>query len=69
MAKGARASTRKANNAKLKSRVFGPVEDARTQRLAAKLQELVSQPKPKATEKDLTMGDEDGGMELLFGLS
>jgi hypothetical protein len=45
MAKGARASTRKANNAALKSRVFGPVEDARTQRLSTKLLELARQPK------------------------
>lgn len=50
MAKGARASTKKANNQKLKSRVFGPVEDARTQRLSAKLLELVSQAKPKPEE-------------------
>lgn len=47
MAKGARASTRKANNAALKSKVFGPVEDARTQRLSAKLLELAQQPKKK----------------------
>lgn len=45
MAKGARASTKKENNSKLKSRVFGPVETARTERLSAKLQELASQPK------------------------
>lgn len=47
MAKGARASTRKANNAALKSKVFGPVEDARTQRLSAKLLELAQQPKKR----------------------
>lgn len=52
MAKGARASTRKANNVALKSRVFGPVEDARTQRLSAKLLELAQQPKKK---DDVTM--------------
>jgi hypothetical protein len=46
MAKGARASTKKANHQKLKARVFGPVEDARTERLSAKLLELASQPKP-----------------------
>jgi hypothetical protein len=53
MAKGARASTRKANNSKLKSRVFGPVETARTERLSAKLLELASQPKPKQGTDDL----------------
>ncbi len=50
MAKGARASTKKENNRKLKSKVFGPVEDARTARLSAKLLELVSQPKPKPAD-------------------
>jgi Protein of unknown function (DUF2423) len=57
MAKSARASTRKRNNAALRSKIFGPAHDARTQRLSAKLQELVSQPKPledKATEVDAT---------------
>jgi hypothetical protein len=59
MAKGARSSTKKANNVKLKHRVFGPVETARTERLSAKLMELVSQPKPKP---DVAM-DVDEGME------
>ncbi|MCJ1419383.1 hypothetical protein MMC32_005738 [Xylographa parallela] len=45
MAKGLRASTKKANRVKLRSKVFGPVEDARTQRLSAKLLELASKPK------------------------
>jgi len=58
MAKGARASTNKANNAKLKSRVFGPVETERTARLSAKLLELASQPKP--TRDDVAMGEEEG---------
>lgn len=58
MAKGARASTRKANNAALKSRVFGPVEDARTQRLSAKLVELAQQPKKK----------DDVSMEVIDGM-
>ena len=46
MAKGLRASTRKRNNAKLRSTVFGPASDARTGRLSAKLQEIASQPRP-----------------------
>ena len=46
MAKGLRASTRKKNNAKLRSTVFGPASDARTERLSAKLQEIASQPRP-----------------------
>lgn len=46
MAKGLRSSVKKANNKKLKARVFGPVVDARTERLSAKLMELAAQPKP-----------------------
>lgn len=65
MAKGARASTTKANNARLKSKVFGPVETDRTARLSAKLLELVAQPKPtpaekKPIEKDVEMETADG---------
>ncbi|KAG9235505.1 hypothetical protein BJ875DRAFT_458898 [Amylocarpus encephaloides] len=51
MAKGARASVRKANNARLKQMVFGPVEAARNERLSAMLLELASQPKPTAVEE------------------
>lgn len=60
MAKGARASTKKANHQKLKSRVFGPVESARTERLSAKLLELASQPKPKPVKEDIVMDSEEG---------
>ncbi|CZT46208.1 uncharacterized protein RSE6_06607 [Rhynchosporium secalis] len=56
MAKGSRASTKKANNAKLKSRVFGPVETDRTARLSAKLMALAAQPK---TKKDVEMEEEE----------
>lgn len=51
MAKSARASVMKRNHAKLRATVFGPVSDARTARLAAKLQDLASQPKPLQNEK------------------
>ena len=54
MAKGLRASTRKRNNAKLRSTVFGPVIDARTERLSAKLQEIAAKPRP----------DQERGMEV-----
>ncbi|KAJ5658057.1 uncharacterized protein N7484_001706 [Penicillium longicatenatum] len=50
MAKSIRASVSKRNRANLRKKVFGPVVDARTERLAAKLQELASQPRPKAPE-------------------
>ncbi|OWO99869.1 hypothetical protein B2J93_6924 [Marssonina coronariae] len=63
MAKGARASTTKANNAKLKSKVFGPVETDRTARLSAKLLELASQPRPKPPVKDVAMEAEDAAAE------
>jgi Protein of unknown function (DUF2423) len=60
MAKGARASTKKANHQKLKTRVFGPVESARTERLSAKLLELATQPKPKPVKEDIAMESEEG---------
>ncbi|KAL4737237.1 hypothetical protein BDV11DRAFT_172130 [Aspergillus similis] len=50
MAKSVRASIQKRNKAKLRSTVFGPAVDARTERLSAKLQELAAQPKPRAQE-------------------
>ncbi|KAI1378275.1 hypothetical protein F4677DRAFT_389602 [Hypoxylon crocopeplum] len=50
MAKSARSSSRKANNQRLKSKVFGPVEEARAERLSAKLLELAAQPKPPKPE-------------------
>ncbi|KAK5162386.1 hypothetical protein LTR04_003899 [Oleoguttula sp. CCFEE 6159] len=53
MAKSSRSSVRKTNNAKLKSRVFGPVEAARTQRLSARLLDLASQSKPPRTEMEV----------------
>ncbi|CEO58498.1 hypothetical protein PEBR_00948 [Penicillium brasilianum] len=51
MAKSVRASVSKRNRAALRKKVFGPIVDARTERLSAKLQELASQPKPEAPEK------------------
>ncbi|KAJ5598270.1 hypothetical protein N7537_008354 [Penicillium hordei] len=51
MAKSVRASVSKRNRANLRKKVFGPLVDARTERLAAKLQELASQPRPEAPMK------------------
>ncbi|KAI1467203.1 uncharacterized protein F4812DRAFT_431610 [Daldinia caldariorum] len=61
MAKSSRASTRKANNQRLKSKVFGPVEAARAERLSAKLLELAAQPKaqPDAEIKMVDGTEED----------
>lgn len=42
MAKGLRASSKKANRSLLRQNVFGPVEAARKERLSAKLLELAS---------------------------
>lgn len=62
MAKSLRSSRVKANNSNLRSDVFGPAEDARKERLSAKLLDLASQPslKPKRDD-DVPMIDEDKG--------
>lgn len=60
MAKGLRSSVKKANKAKLRSRVFRPVEDARTERLSAKLLELASKRRPES-QKEEKMGDQTKG--------
>lgn len=65
MAKSVRASVSKRNKAKLRATVFGPVVDARTERLSAKLQELASQPKTNEHEKSDVGSDTAGiGMSL-----
>ncbi|KAJ6120233.1 GPI ethanolamine phosphate transferase 2 [Penicillium sp. IBT 18751x] len=57
MAKSIRASVSKRNRANLRKKIAGPAVDARTERLAAKLQELASQPKPAAPVKsEMEMG-------------
>ncbi|EEQ85870.1 hypothetical protein RJZ56_001908 [Blastomyces dermatitidis] len=53
MAKGLRSTVMKRNKAKLRAEVFGPVVDRRTERLSAKLQELVAKP------KEVNMNDAD----------
>ncbi|TQV92332.1 hypothetical protein V2A60_007021 [Cordyceps javanica] len=50
MAKSSRSSTRKENNRRLASSVFGPAETARAERLSAKLMELAKQPKPETCD-------------------
>lgn len=52
MAKSIRASVGKRNRQNLRKKVFGPVVDARTERLAAKLQEIASQPRPEIPQKN-----------------
>ena len=48
MAKSSRATSVKKRRSTLKKNVFGPVEDARNERLSAKLLELASKPKMRA---------------------
>jgi hypothetical protein len=52
MAKGARASSKKANRTKLRARVFGPAEKARAERIHAKLLATIQQDKPEKSEMD-----------------
>jgi hypothetical protein len=60
MAKSSRASTVKANNQRLKAKVFGPVEQARMERLSAKLLEVAAAPKPpKSEENDMNIVEEN----------
>ncbi|KAK9423071.1 hypothetical protein SUNI508_04365 [Seiridium unicorne] len=60
MAKSSRASTTKANNQRLKAKVFGPVEQARMERLSAKLLEVAAAPKPpKPEENEMNIVDEE----------
>jgi hypothetical protein len=63
MAKGSRASSIKANNTALKTKVFGPIETARTERLSAKLLALAAAPRPSA-QKDVTMDVEGKAAHL-----
>ncbi|KAJ2982822.1 hypothetical protein NQ176_g1136 [Zarea fungicola] len=53
MAKSGRSSTRKANNRRLASTVFGPAETARAERLSAKLLEVAQQPKPTTSDAEM----------------
>ncbi|KAF3770444.1 hypothetical protein M406DRAFT_105371 [Cryphonectria parasitica EP155] len=66
MAKSSRASTVKANNQRLKAKVFGPVEDARQERLSAKLLEIASQPKP-VPEREMDDAEDKGEAEQKEG--
>lgn len=42
MAKSARASSEKVNKARLRAKVFGPVEEARVARLSARLMQIAN---------------------------
>ncbi|KAI4235137.1 MAG: hypothetical protein L6R40_006536 [Gallowayella cf. fulva] len=55
MAKGLRSSVKKANKSRLRSRVFGPVENARKERLSAKLLEKAGEPSLRAKDDTTTL--------------
>ena len=59
MAKGLRSSRIKANKRVLAKTVFAPVENARTERLSLKLQQVAAEPKPT---KEAKMPDVDNGI-------
>lgn len=58
MAKSIRASVSKRNRATLRKNFFGPIVDARTERLHAKLQEIANRPRPEAPQKSKKAQDE-----------
>lgn len=67
MAKSVRASVSKRNRANLRSTVFGPADNARTERLSAKLQEIAAQPKPNNQNKsNMELSKTRAGMWLLM---
>ncbi|KAL0931628.1 uncharacterized protein CTRU02_212582 [Colletotrichum truncatum] len=62
MAKSSRSSVKKNNNQRLKKNVFGPAEEARAERLSAKLLELAKQPKPeKEADVNMDADEQDDG--------
>ncbi|KAL8873164.1 MAG: hypothetical protein Q9174_001316 [Haloplaca sp. 1 TL-2023] len=60
MAKGLRSSVKKANKARLKARVFGPVEEARKKRLSAKLLATALEPSTHAKDDAMVLDDSEG---------
>ncbi|KAF7189958.1 hypothetical protein HII31_08780 [Pseudocercospora fuligena] len=60
MGSSARASRIKKNNSALKKRVFGPVEQARNERLSAKLLALAKAPKEEKMDVE-----QEGGLHFL----
>lgn len=63
MAKSLRSRIKKSNKTCLRQKVFGPVENARKERLSAKLLELASQPQSN-TSQDEKMEIEHQGQRL-----
>ena len=55
MAKSLRATRTKNNNARLRAKVFGPAELARTKRLSEKLAAIASAPKPEREQRMISL--------------
>lgn len=53
MAKSSRSSARKANAHRRATNINGPVEQARAERLSAKLVEIAQQPKPETSDVNM----------------
>ncbi|KAH0565787.1 hypothetical protein GP486_000806 [Trichoglossum hirsutum] len=64
MAKSARSSVKKANKSNLRARVFGPAEDARIERLSAKLAQLVKEPAAKLSVTSIESVEEGMNIQL-----
>ncbi|KAJ5715044.1 uncharacterized protein N7483_012225 [Penicillium malachiteum] len=64
MARSIRASVGKRNRANLRKVFFGPVVDARTERLAAKLQEIASQPRPQVEKSEMELEEDKNEMDV-----
>jgi len=62
MAKSSRATSNKKNHQALRRKIFDPADLARNERLNAKLQELIAQPK----QKDLEIMDVEPGMKTPY---
>jgi hypothetical protein len=60
MAKSSRASTRKSNAQRRAANINAPVEQARAERLSAKLLELANAPKPESSDVNM-----DGKLTLV----
>lgn len=58
MAKSSRSSAKKLNNQAKVAKIFGPVENARAERLSARLLEIAAQPKPEHAASEATMDGE-----------
>ena len=68
MAKGLRSSTEKANRSQLRSRIFGPVESARRERLSAKLTQSASKYKIREEAGVKVAQDHEGTLWTIIAL-